>query len=88
MLSARTLARGLTATRGPVAQRPYLSGLARLARSNFHTSITPRNTASKATAVPLLINGREIKTGQSFGLKHPRTGEVVSQFHGASEQDL
>lgn len=88
MLSASTLARGLTATRGPIAQRPYLPGLARLARSNFHTSIPPRNAASGATAVPLLINGREIKTGQPFDLKHPRTGEVVSHFHGASEQDL
>jgi hypothetical protein len=88
MLPARTLAHGLTATRGPVAQRPYLSGLARLARSNFHTSVPPRNVASEAKAVPLLIDGREIKTGQPFDLKHPRTGEVVSHFHGASEQDL
>jgi hypothetical protein len=90
MLPARSFVRRLTAShRTPVSKSciwpttPYLTG-----KFNFCTSTVSTNAASGVNAVPLLINGRETKTGQPFDLKHPRTGEVVTRVHGASKQDL
>jgi hypothetical protein len=38
--------------------------------------------------VPLLINGGEVKSGKAYEIRHPKSGEVVSHFHGASKEDL
>ena len=51
---------------------------------SIHTSTTAR----KGQAVPLLINGKENRSGPAFDVKHPRTGEVVTKVHGASKEDL
>lgn len=56
----------------------------RIRTFNIHTTALARDTQ----AVPLLINGGESRTGQAFEVKHPRTGEVVTKFHGASADDL
>lgn len=52
------------------------------------TLITFRMASSTSNIVPLIINGQEIKSPNTFEVKHPRTREVTSVVHAVGRKEV